>query len=76
MWVPSWWLLNPTPPAPRLGVLMLAAAAAGVFGAQDPQAPPVFRSSTQLVSVDVVITGKDDAPIGDLTMDDFEIIER
>jgi len=44
--------------------------------AQSPQSPPVFRSSTQFVSVDVVVTGKDDAPVTDLRKDDFEILEN
>lgn len=40
------------------------------------QAPPVFRSAVQLVTVDAVVTGKDDAPITDLTRDDFEILDN
>ncbi len=40
------------------------------------QAPPVFHTSTQFVAVDVVVTGKDDAPVTDLTKDDFEITEN
>ena len=76
MFLPSSRLLNPTPRGRKLVVLMLAAGAAAVLAAQDPQAPPIFRSSTQFVSVDVVVTGKDDVPIGDLTKDDFEIVEN
>jgi VWFA-related protein len=66
-------LLNRTR-ARRLVVLMVAAGAAAVYAAQE--APPLFRSSTQFVSVDVVVTGKDDAPISNLTKDDFEITEN
>jgi VWFA-related protein len=54
--------------APTVFFLLLAV--------QEPQAPPVFRSSTRFVSVDVVVTGKDDAPVADLTRDDFEVIEN
>ncbi len=50
---------------------MAAMAVAGVATQQQP----VFRSSTDYVSVDVVVTGKDDAPVRDLTKDDFEITE-
>ena len=40
------------------------------------QTPPVFRTATQFVAVDVVVTGKGDAPVTDLTRDDFEIREN
>ena len=59
MFLPLRWLV----------ALLLAAGAAAVLAAQDPQAPPIFRSSTQFVTVDVVVTGKDDAPVGDLTLE-------
>ncbi len=37
---------------------------------------PVFRTSTQFVTVDVVVTGKNDAPVTDLKPEDFEITEN
>lgn len=40
--------------------------------AQGPQ--PVFRASTHYVAVDVVVTDRDDQPVTDLTIDDFEIV--
>ena len=57
-------------------VAAFAIAGAVVQAVQSPQAPPVFRSATQFVSVDVVVTGKDDAPVTGLTKDDFEILEN
>ena len=68
--------VNATPRARRLVVATFAAGAAAVSAAQDPQPPPIFRSSTQFVSVDVVVTGKDDKPVTDLKKDDFEILEN
>jgi VWFA-related protein len=35
-----------------------------------------FRTSVQYVTVDVVVTDKDDKPIGDLGIDDFDIAEN
>jgi VWFA-related protein len=59
----------------RLGVVILLAAALGASAlAQQPQ--PVFKSATQFVSVDVVVTGKGDAPVTDLKKEDFEITEN
>ena len=37
------------------------------------QRPPVFRTGVDLVSLDVVVTGKDDRPVTGLTKDDFTI---
>jgi VWFA-related protein len=64
------------PMARRLIVATVAAGAAVVHATQAPQAPPVFRSATQFVSVDVVVTGKDDEPVTDLKRDEFEILEN
>ncbi|HET9372064.1 MAG TPA: VWA domain-containing protein [Vicinamibacterales bacterium] len=50
----------------------IAIAAAGLAAQQQP----TFRSATHYVSVDVVVTGKDDVPVRDLTKDDFEITEN
>ncbi len=51
----------------------LAVAACGVAFAHQQ---PVFRSATQFVAVDVVVTGKDDLPVTDLKREDFEITEN
>jgi VWFA-related protein len=40
------------------------------------QQPPVFRSSTNLVRVDVSVIDKDGKPVRSLTADDFEIREN
>ena len=40
------------------------------------QQAPVFRTATQFVVVDAVVTGKDDVPVTNLTRDDFEITEN
>jgi VWFA-related protein len=69
-------LVRATPLARTLVLATLTASAAAVYAAQAPQTPPSFRSSTQLVSVDVVVTGKDDVPVTDLKKDEFEILEN
>lgn len=51
----------------------LAALAGAVLIAQQA---PVFRTSTQFVLVDAVVTDKNDVPVTDLTRDDFEISEN
>lgn len=53
-------------------LLWLAAVGGAPLHAQQP----VFRTSTQYVAVDVVVTGKDDAPVTDLKREDFEITEN
>jgi VWFA-related protein len=58
-------------PALALGVLALALGVRASVSAQQA----VFRTSTQYVRVDVVVTDKDDKPIEGLTKDDFEIID-
>lgn len=55
-----------------LTVVLLALTALPVVSAQQA----VFRTSTQYVRVDVVVTDKDDQPIEGLTKDDFEITEE
>lgn len=39
------------------------------------QQPPVFRAGVKLVRVDVTATGRDDQPVDDLTLEDFEVTE-
>ncbi len=41
-----------------------------------PQTPPVFRSGTDIVEVDVVVHGKDGTFVGDLSADDFIVEEN
>src|SRR5262245_61631108 len=50
----------------------IAIAVAGLAAQQQP----TFRRSTPYVSVDVVVTDKDDVAVRDLTKDDFEITEN
>jgi VWFA-related protein len=40
------------------------------------QQTPTFRSGVEYVTVDVVVTDRDDRPITDLTVDDFELFEE
>jgi VWFA-related protein len=58
-----------------VGLVADAILPAGRLAARQ-QTPPVFRTATQFVAVDVVVTGKGDAPVTDLTRDDFEIREN
>ncbi|MCL4842348.1 MAG: VWA domain-containing protein [Bryobacteraceae bacterium] len=40
------------------------------------QAPPTFRSETRLVELQVVVTGRDRAPVTGLSAEDFTILEN
>jgi VWFA-related protein len=68
--------------APPLLALVLASAAARVVltgAAQDPAQTarrPVFRGGVEFVRVDVVVTDDKDRPVTDLTIADFEIVEK
>ncbi len=57
-----------------LAVLSVGSAATGVFAAQSDEEPAVLRVGTQLVQVNVVVTG-DDGPVHDLTVDDFTVLD-
>ncbi len=57
-----------------LAVLSMGSAATGVFAAQSDEEPAVLRVGTQLVQVNVVVTG-DDGPVHDLTVDDFTVLD-
>ncbi len=57
-----------------LAVLTMGSAATGVFAAQLDEEPAVLRVGTQLVQVNVVVTG-DDGPVHDLTVDDFTVLD-
>src|SRR4051812_40982834 len=56
-------------------VLLLAGAAAPAQEAQPQAAPPVIRSETKLVLVDVVVTGKKGAYVEDLELKNFKVWE-
>jgi VWFA-related protein len=51
---------------PRLIVFLIAVCALA-------QEPAVFRSTTQLIQIDVAAEGKNGSPVTDLTKDDFEL---
>ena len=57
-----------------LAVLSMGSAATGVFAAQSDEEPAVLRVGTQLVQVNVVVTG-DDGPVHDLTVNDFTVLD-
>ena len=59
--------MKPVLAASLVGLLTVAAFA---------QQPPVFRTNTQYVALDVVVTDGDDRPVGGLTKDDFVITEN
>jgi len=75
----------------RAGRLLVLAAAVAVLAgagaraqqssasgapAQEPSpGQPIFRAGTSLVRVDVSVTGRNDAPVADLTAADFEVEE-
>jgi VWFA-related protein len=52
------------------GLLLVAAA-----GASQEQPPPTFPSRTEVVTVDVVVTGKDGLPVPGLQAKDFTVTE-
>lgn len=45
------------------------------FGQQEAQGPPRFRTSVQLVYVDVAVFDTDGLPVEDLELSDFEVFE-
>jgi VWFA-related protein len=57
------------------GVLLLAGAAAPAQQAEPQAAPPVIRTETKLVLVDVVVTGKKGAYVEDLELKNFKVWE-
>lgn len=56
--------------------LCVCATATAQRGAPPPQQPAVFRSATQYVSMDVVVTNDKGEPVPGLTKDDFVITEN
>src|SRR5687767_14082427 len=61
-----------------VAIVALAAVVATVgAGAQErPQRPPVFRSATELVEIDVVVVDKAGQRVHGLTKDDFVLKDR
>ena len=54
--------------------LVISAIGAAILAAQTPQ-PPTFRSGTNLVQVDAIVSDASGQPVSDLTADDFEIAD-
>ena len=55
---------------------LIGAAAVVVSAAAPSQERPQFRTLTDLVQVDAVVTDRNDRPVLGLTREDFEILER
>src|SRR5688500_3368584 len=58
----------------RIFAAVLAVVAGAVDYARQP-GQPVFRSRVELVTIDVVVTGRDGRPMHDLKAADFELLE-
>jgi VWFA-related protein len=58
-------------------LVVAAATAAALLASAEPQAPqqPTFPTGTELVTVDVVVTGKDGQPVTGLRREDFTVSE-
>ena len=60
----------------RHAVVVAGLLALGVLVvAQEPPQQPIFRAGTDLVRVDVTVTGREDEPVTDLRLADFEVTE-
>ena len=59
-----------------LVALALAVTGLSVAAQQAPQRPPVFRSATELVEIDVVVVDKAGQKVHGLTKDDFILKDR
>jgi VWFA-related protein len=69
--------LEPVALASLLAVSVVAAQQGSGQPPQDPPAqPPVFRTGTNLVRVDVMVTNRAGQPVRDLTAADFEVKEN
>jgi VWFA-related protein len=55
---------------------LLAVVVRGQQAGEQERQPPVFRTGTNLVRVDVSVLGKDGLPVRSLTADDFELREN
>ena len=56
-------------------LVMLSIAVGRIHGQQQAQTAPVFRSTVNLVLVDVVVRDKKGAPVSGLKSDDFQVLE-
>ncbi|HEX6214816.1 MAG TPA: VWA domain-containing protein, partial [Vicinamibacterales bacterium] len=59
----------------RISALVLAVLAGAALSGQQQPGQPVFRSGVELVTIDVVATGRDGRPVNDLKAADFELLE-
>jgi Ca-activated chloride channel family protein len=59
------------------GLSLLAAVVIGVFGVQTASSAqqPTYRAETELVNLNVTVTGPDSLPISGLTSEQFEVFE-
>src|SRR5688572_13201279 len=55
----------------NVGVLLIAAAS--LAAQQPPQRPPAFKSSADVIAVDVQVVSRDGMPITGLTAEQFEV---
>ncbi len=58
-----------------LGVIVMLGSGAALAAAQATQRP-TFGTTTHYVTLDVLVTDRDDRPVKGLTRDDFRIVER
>jgi len=56
--------------------MSLSAQQSGGQAAQTPSPQPVFRATANFVTLDVVVTAKNDRPVTDLRQDEFRVTER
>jgi VWFA-related protein len=56
-------------------MLHIAAAVLFLIAAQQPPAPPQFKTGVNLVEVDVIVTDRAGQPVKGLNKDDFEVFE-
>jgi VWFA-related protein len=61
---------------PNLWVGLAAVGASALVWAQQAQVPPTFRTSTDLVTVDALVTDSHGNAVTGLTADDFRITEK
>ena len=59
-----------------VGGIVLAAGTMIALAAQQTQKPPVFRTNTELVEIDVVVIDKDGKRVHGLTREDFVLKDR
>lgn len=57
------------------GLVAVGALVSAQQPAEPPPQQPIFRAGTDLVRVDVTVTARDDQPVTDLQLADFEVTE-